>query len=390
MSRYFEHSRDDTLDQNPDDDSELLEWVGYRSIISRLTTAAAASAEILPLQMPAINSTYEIKFYGPYVECEEANETIAKVIEKTSIDNAPVHGNATQTYNGFFAYSPDLTPEAEAFGQPSRRDLNTSRGSNELWMSFKRNGTEVTKGAAVAYPSKELNGKNPQDLVDMSYSSYFLAFAELLTSSTGFGSMGFYQENITDPLATNFTQIDSAIANTALLGSSDTYCFFAFSWFFNNVTWAPWSQQRELDIKVARDGAEFDLLLPELSVNLTISLMNNALLTTLVDTNVTIYDMVGVYDYRVLHLILPYSVALLAAAIANLLGFIAFKRNKIRMDKSFSFTAGATQHTHLVDERYYNRRGSVPAPRDIMDTKVQFLELEDGGGMGFQIVDKSA
>ena len=102
-------------------------------------------------------------------------------------------------------------------------------------------------------------------------------------------------------------------------------------------------------------------------------------------STVNVTNLIDLYEYRTSTLLISYGVTLLAALGANILGLIAFGRNEVVMDKSFSSTASATQHTHLVDEENYGRRGSIPIPKSVREKKVQFRKLS-GGGWGFYVV----
>jgi hypothetical protein len=220
-----------------------------------------------------------------------------------------------EIYNAYYAYVPDLSSPGQ-WGTPNSRTTNSSRSSNQLWMSFKQNATgwdetmypkcpltahrvcqlynasydvtvtfkngdmsvsypQPTILTDIDYPAPVVNASIPAERVKMAYSAYMWAFTERLT-----GAMGLYVENITwagAPYNTNFTTILTSLQDTALLGSSDLDCFFGVDWMYNNETWGPPTPQRELDIEFAKNKT-FDLLIPELSANLTISLMTDSLL----------------------------------------------------------------------------------------------------------------
>jgi hypothetical protein len=95
------------------------------------------------------------------------------------------------------------------------------------------------------------------------------------------GSMGLYTDNSTSPNApTEYTEINSNIENSPLLGSADLDCFFAIDAIFNPPDkWLdPPSPQRAQDILFAENNNTLENLIPELAFNLTVSLMNNNLL----------------------------------------------------------------------------------------------------------------
>jgi hypothetical protein len=77
-----------------------------------------------------------------------------------------------------------------------------------------------------------------------------------------------------------FSVIDTAISCTSLLGSSDLDVFFDLnknlSWYSDNTTQR--SDQRLQDEALARNRT-LDVLIEELSFNVTVSLLHNELLT---------------------------------------------------------------------------------------------------------------
>jgi len=108
-----------------------------------------------------------------------------------------------------------------------------------------------------------------------------------------------------------------------------------------------------------------------------------------INSSVVVTSVVDLYDYHSLTLLSSYGAAIFVALIANILGFIAFRRNEVRIDKSFSWTASATQHTNLLDKEHYNRRGSTPIPSPIWGKRVIFRKIVDGG-WGFKVVREDA
>jgi hypothetical protein len=92
-----------------------------------------------------------------------------------------------------------------------------------------------------------------------------------------------------------------------------------------------------------------------------------------------------VYGYHHETLLISYSMAVLAGLVANAMGWVAFARNQVRVDKSFSSTASSTQHTGLLGEPHFKRRGSIP-PKSVLEQRLLFRELDrPGGGWGFVV-----
>ena len=103
-------------------------------------------------------------------------------------------------------------------------------------------------------------------------------------------------------------------------------------------------------------------------------------------STVNVTTPVEVYGYHISTLLISYVVTILAVSVANILGLIAFHRNEVITNRCFSSTASATQHTNLIDEEHYMRRGST-IPRPVGAKKVLFQKL-DGGGWGFYVLNE--
>lgn len=310
FSHFFELSRPANGPQSTNTQSQM--FLGPRTILSRLLVATAATGEMLPIFPPAVNCTYEVAFHGPMVQCETANQTVSAIIDEAIAQTMQPVNNITQFYNAYYAYVPDLS----GLGNPANsvsREKYPLQSSNELWLAFKRNGTDYTSSpypkcpvtehrvcrlynasyelgftfvdgqqqSISGYPPKilepieypVLNLTGVSDTVQFAYSAFFWSFTNLLV-----GSMGFYNESFTNTSAqAQYSDIGSSIENTALLGSSDLDCFFAFDTIFDPNPYAPISPQRAKDIQLARNEP-LDELIPELAFNTTISLMNDPLL----------------------------------------------------------------------------------------------------------------
>src|SRR5579871_593872 len=65
---------------NNDTASQL--FLGPRTIISRFSVATATLGEILPIPPPFANASYQIQFYGPTVQCGDANSSVAAIIDE--------------------------------------------------------------------------------------------------------------------------------------------------------------------------------------------------------------------------------------------------------------------------------------------------------------------
>jgi hypothetical protein len=244
------------------------------------------------------------------VQCRQADANVSDIIQSVISAQMLPKSNFTQTYNAYYAYVPNLSEPGQA-GTPTATSENYTNSSNQLWLSFKKNGTGWTEypptcpvteyrvcqlvnasydlniafqngGQTISgYPPTFLNPidyptvdlSKPSDLVQLSYSAFMSAFSNQLI-----GSLGSYNDSSNDPNSQpEFSIIDSNIENGPLLGSVDLDCFFALDTIYDTDKYAPLSPQRIQDIRFARNDT-LDDLIPELAFNMTVSLMNDQLL----------------------------------------------------------------------------------------------------------------
>lgn len=110
----------------------------------------------------------------------------------------------------------------------------------------------------------------------------------------------------------------------------------------------------------------------------------------LVKQPVSITKAVNQWAYHKRNLLLAYSVAIIAALFANLLGAYAYFRNKVSHDLSFSSLASTTTDQTFVD-RFRSEdpktRGKLPLPESLKRVEIKFTPLDEGG-LGFQTADE--
>src|SRR5277367_1146473 len=305
--------------QSNSSDSETEQFLGPRTIISRLSTATATQGQILPISPPFPNSTYTLEFYGPAVQCGEANSSVATIIK--SLRNEAVasfRGNIVENSDYYFAFVPDLSnvgnssaPNGGVTAVSQVRLQQPQNASNQLWMVFSRyildtTGQRTTEDRCllcqlynatyninltfeegsqtiqdqgtrilnlVDYP--EANAPVSSDLmVQHAYSAFMWALTDLLV-----GSMGIFSEETSKSsnVPTYFGEITTQIEHTSLLGSSDLDAFFDsnHALYSNNSVV---SDQRLQDIALAKNRT-LDILIEELAYNTTLSFMNSDLLS---------------------------------------------------------------------------------------------------------------
>ena len=315
-------------------------YSGPRTILTRLAVATAGTGQILSLPAPFINATYQQNFYGPYVQCQTANSTIAKQVDMAA-ERAKMALNPSirEVSNEYFAFVPALANLSGVSLNTGVQVANLSEvnaatnASNQLWMKFPRYPPDVTvlnvtdnaypcylscelynasyqvnfswvNGiqsismpkpdvvGVVAYPTNESSTSAYEE--SLAYSAFMWALSNQLV-----GSMGFYQSTSSNgngnstlsgtytdanqPTSGNnatttiFSEIHTNIDQTSLLGSSDFNSHFIKNHALHGHTDGVFSPQRLQDMAYARNRT-LDVLIPELSSNITLSLIIDPLL----------------------------------------------------------------------------------------------------------------
>lgn len=157
-----------------------LAFVGARSIVLTIASAAASSGKIQDITPPLNGSSYQefsMVFPAPYTRCQDANDTEIQIINATvnEVMSIPL-GTYRQSINAFSAFIPvfnstiddaeyntttvnvDGTTATALWDADLQRPLNTS--TNEIWMRFYRYKKDVT-GQYIRGPD---NQKIPPDL----------------------------------------------------------------------------------------------------------------------------------------------------------------------------------------------------------------------------------
>jgi hypothetical protein len=164
--------------------------------------------------------------------------------------------------------------------QPRHLVCQLYNASYDLSLSFMENSQTITVNSleilnTVGYPP--VDPTTPSDLVQHAYSAYMWAFTDQLI-----GWIGIYNDTSLSNSScgiTEFSEIQTQIEHTSLLGSSDLDYFFDKNHdLFSNSSTGTNSDQRQQDIALAQNQT-LDTLIPELAFNTTLSFMTNDLLS---------------------------------------------------------------------------------------------------------------
>ncbi|KUI55607.1 hypothetical protein VP1G_02892 [Cytospora mali] len=347
------------------------EFVGPRTILTLLSTATASQGEILPIKAPYNHSSYSTQFYGPVVTCSDANSSTVPLIESFLQKHAsePL-GTAYLNESAYYAFVPDWENNGELIAMDGPRYQQPSNATNELWMTFQRyvvnddterirerrhqvcrlhNATydlilswdrgfqnvtsSHTVGEEVFSPHDKMG--DVSNYAQHAYSAFMWTLTDQLV-----GSFAWYIDSEPSPYRpAQFGKIDSPIQHNSLLGSSDLDVFFDFSTekglYLNNPDTEPHlSDQRTQDKALARNRT-LDVLIEELSINITVSLLHNELLEYNTTGVVTMWDEVNRYGFMPNGLFIPYALANLFCLVTVVLGTVSYFRHGVLPDKKF-------------------------------------------------------
>jgi hypothetical protein len=287
----------------------IEKFLGARSIIERWAVASASTGQLPSLPQPATNATYNLTFYTPYVHCgsstpeviqqvnniiDQATQAQDPSVELVSIDYFAIAGvvqgenltnlaDASPTSNQLWMYFTSYKASLN-FTEPVEKHYLTCQlynSSQTVRFSWENGVQDLnvlnrTLLHPVAYP---VNGStSPESEEAMSYSAVMWALSSQLT-----GSIAFYKDlNATGDVTQEtyagrvYSQITSNIGQSSLIGSSDFNSHFAENHLLGNGS-GLYSDQRWQDMAYAGDRP-LEVLIPELSSNITLSLFMDPLL----------------------------------------------------------------------------------------------------------------
>jgi len=307
---YSPPKRGDTIEYFDDTNRT---FVGPRTVLPILASATASIGQILPVQAPYQNSSYLTTFFGPIVECSAAGPHTVESIDKVLQDDMnTVVGTATQMESAYLGFVPSYNDSGDLVPLSMPRFQTPSNSTNQLWITFLRyvinpEGLRTTERQyqvcklhnasfdvhlewragsqnitlsydileEVEYPTE--GPGETTNIVQHAYSAYFWALADQLVGKFAW----FENSNQTRSVrAPEYGIIQSPIQHSSLLGSSDLDPYFDLNerGLNKSTAIAPPKGQRLRDKQLARNRT-LDILITELSVNFTVTMLTNELLT---------------------------------------------------------------------------------------------------------------
>ncbi|KAF1960480.1 hypothetical protein CC80DRAFT_466327 [Byssothecium circinans] len=377
------------------DDANRI-FTGPRTILSTIAAATASLGEILPLKPLHNTSAYSFDFFAPVVQCLEANATAIELITNLREEEMR-HSDkiVVATENVYYSFVPTYNSSGGLVPGTMPRQQYPSNGSNELWMTFLRpsidasgsrikqrhfmvcslynttyhmhvehsHGIQNITGSYTTIGLVPYPNDNPSSISNMAqhaYSAFMTALCDQLV-----GKFSWYVNtafNRSSPLsipsgAPQFGALESQIQRTSLLGSLDLDAFFELNeekkLYKNPEGNGTLSDQRLMDKSIARNRT-LDVLIEELSFNMSVSLMWNDLLTDTKPISVQVTHPVNRYAYQSQALFIPYALANVFALTIVVFGFYSYMVDGVLADKTFRDivrASGDPEVLHIMTSR---------------------------------------
>jgi hypothetical protein len=285
---------------------------GPRTILSLLSTATASLGQILPIKAPYTHSSYSVQFHGPIVQCGTAHSSVATRMESLLSEEMAVPlDTAKKAVNVYYGFVPAFDAAGEVIALSKPRLQSPSNATNQLWITFLRyaidsdghriqerhfqvcqlhnatfdlelawtGGIQTIHGSYDVLEEVQFPNQKSDNVSNMSQHAYS-AFMWVLTDQL-VGVFTWVSDRFNLSRSPEFGVIDTPLHRTSILGSSDLDVFFDLNknksqTMDENST--PLSDQRLQDKALARNRT-LDVLVEELSFNMTVSLLHNELLT---------------------------------------------------------------------------------------------------------------
>ena len=288
---------------------------GPRTILNLLASGTASLGNILPIAGPTNFSEYSISFYGPIVNCTNADPEGVSLIDRLYRENMRLpFGTSKQVDSAYFAFVPIYNSTGQVISLSEPRVQSQYNALNQMWMTFIRysydnTGKQIRErfyeicrlhnatydvhlkwnmglqsinvshviGEEVPYPRD-----GPTDVSNMAQHAYSAVMWTLTDQLVG--QMAWFQEEQQENdlfVPSQFGAVQTRLQETSLLGSSDLDYYFDFNlehglYRYDNETQI--SGQRLQDKYFARNRTLPELI-QQLSSNITVSLLHNVLLT---------------------------------------------------------------------------------------------------------------
>jgi len=298
-------------------------FTGPRTVLSLIATAVASVGEILAPKQPYNESVHSIEFFAPIVKCSDANTSAVELINHSlQKEMATGDGTIVETDVAYYAFVPTFNETGNFVPVSTVRQQSPSNSTNELWITFLRPTINET-GARVknrhyqvcrlhnatyslkvshdhgyqnftgSYTVNELvpfpydSPTSISNMAQHAYSAFMWVLCDQLVGKLSwYVDLALNNTNSSSPSlskhgASQFGAIQSQIQRTSLLGSLDLDAYFELQderGLYKKPGNGSLSPQRLMDKERARNRT-LDVLIEELSFNISVGLMWDPLLT---------------------------------------------------------------------------------------------------------------
>ena len=409
-----------------DTEGGFQKYIGPRTMLTKVAVSTASRGLIPEFVEFFDNVTYSQTFYGPLVECQDANSTVASQIDAVAKEEKEKLPSSTQEVsNEYLAFVPTASHTNSTSSYLLSADLANELEDpfpfNQIWLKFMRNNgtSEGTEDATLYHPHYLLcecvnssihvnfswtNGtqslsdiktntlntvshpwnfsESNTDKLILAYSAFMLAFSSQIVGSMSFlqdiGTSAESNTTMGDDIEANRTygDISTHLAQTSLIGSSDLNDYFIKNHDLKSdgPPTELFSTDRLDDMALARNRT-LDVLIEELAFNTTISLLTHERFAPHVSTNVTFSESPLIFVYSSRNLLLTYGITLLVSLIAVALGLVAILANGLSHNNTFFSIVGATGGLHDDVDLRLNKReqlGALPLHDELAKRKLVF------------------
>ncbi|KAH8892986.1 hypothetical protein GQ53DRAFT_822484 [Thozetella sp. PMI_491] len=393
--------------------SLIPDGVTPSSLIRRIAIQSALAREILPLPAPATNSSYALQFFGPTLQCNEANSSqqpafnnytrnlasrgtyvIPELLNLGINGTNPIYfelvysGLSAPFYDPSRPFDEELVqfplPLAEILApqiwiQTSNRSIVCVlvNASFDIGFDFSSGHQTITHRQPVQVLNEITFRMNCSGLTCMQISCFaglFLAWSDILEGNVTLGATTdgwVFSEVSSDMLLTGLTACDEIENNgwnippyVNLLVFQDGIQPQFLKNLANNIF-----QRETQDCR----NRTIDRGIEDLASNITISMLSSSNLTTsTLLTPVQFREMRNVYRYNSTDLLASYMTAVTVTLLTVSVGLYALSANGASHSNSFSTILRTTRNPDLDELSKGQNLGAAPLDQDMKKCKLRF------------------
>jgi hypothetical protein len=360
------------------------------------------------LTAPAPNSSYTVQFYGPTIQCENANTSEQAVFDRISTDiwnetqafTSSTFQNFKDGLPGFLNISQTVYPHPEflllsifagldyglSFSQFGVQTANssiicsTANASFEVGIDY-LNGVQAVSQLNIEIMNLLILSPSNYELPAIQYSYVYIfdIIEEMLLGNISIGpggSDGLHEFSEHQEFNSFRSDGTAPLSSLPLFNTGLVTCEEIFWWLnpdnynYPNIeivappsTFAEYSLCRNRSISLA---------IQDLANNFTISLLSNPNMTVNVFTPVSITTPQNIYQYDSRNLIISYAAGITSTIFAVVVGLKAIHSNGVCHSTSFSAIMTSTSGNHQIGELSKGQSlGAEPLSKTVAEKKLR-------------------